>query len=152
MQKRVLFAVAVFIALGVFASAGAADKAADEAVKKEMTALKGEWKLVSRVQNGTETAAETIKNRAITFEDGKYTLRDGKDIVVEATFTIDPSKDPKVFDLTITTSGNMQLGIYKIDGDTLTFCIGGIGDERPTDFTCKEASNRTLTKYKREKK
>lgn len=82
-------------------------------------------------------------------------IRDGEDIFVKATFKIDPSKDPKWFDLTIIdddgSKGISQLGIYKIEDDTVTFCIGG-SDNRPADFTSKKNSGRVLTTYKRVKK
>jgi uncharacterized protein (TIGR03067 family) len=128
----------------------AAEKDADEGVKKELTALKGDWKIASRAENGNETPLETIKDRVITFEDGKYVLRDGNEIIAEATFKINPSKDPKWFDLTF--KGKTQLGIYKIEGDTVRFCIAAVDAERPTDFTSKEGSGRVLTAYKKQKK
>jgi hypothetical protein len=46
----------------------------------------------------------------------------------------------------------MLLGIYELDGDTVKFCFGGPGKERPTEFTTKEGSMRTLSVWKRDKK
>jgi hypothetical protein len=45
-----------------------------------------------------------------------------------------------------------QLGIYELDGDTAKFCFGSPGAERPSDFTTKEGSGRTLSLWRREKK
>ncbi|OWK45475.1 hypothetical protein FRUB_01806 [Fimbriiglobus ruber] len=110
-----------------------------------------------RAEDGTETPAETIKDRVISIEEGKYTLRDGKEIYATVTFKVDPSREPKWINLTITIAdsdfkGKTQPGIYKIDGETLTFCVADIGAERPTEFTAKAGSGRILTTYNRQKK
>ena len=97
-----------------------------------------------------------IKERVITFEEARYTIRDGGKVLVEATFKLDPSKKPKTFDLTITSEGDnkgkTQLGVYKIDGDTLMFCIAPFDGARPTEFASEKGSGRILTTYKRVKK
>jgi uncharacterized protein (TIGR03067 family) len=169
MQTRVLCVLAIFgIAAGIPSRAGEKDQA--EAVKKEMAALKGEWKLVSQIIDGKKTPPETFKkNRVSIFDRGKYTIRDGKAIVAEFAFKIDPSKNPKWFDATTMTNGSpykgqTQYSIYKIEGDTLTLCIARISykienqtltftaDPRPTDFTSKTGSGRVLSSYQRQKK
>jgi uncharacterized protein (TIGR03067 family) len=83
---------------------------ADDAVKKELAVFAGEWKIVSRTHDGTVTPAETIKDRIMTFKEASYTIRDGDEIYVSATVKLDPSKDPKWFDLTITTDDSESKG------------------------------------------
>jgi uncharacterized protein (TIGR03067 family) len=157
MRTRAVTGIVIWcLIVGALTTRAVADDAG-EAVKKEVAALKGDWKILSRIADGKATPAKTIKDRVITFEDGKYTLRDGKEIYASATFKIDPSKDPKWFDLTITTAdseykGKTQLGIYKVNGDRLTFCIADFDAKRPTDFTAKKGSGRILTTYRKQKK
>jgi hypothetical protein len=44
------------------------------------------------------------------------------------------------------------LGIYKLDGDTLTICLEARGNERPTEFATKEGSVANLIVLKRVQK
>ena len=58
-----------------------------------------------------------------------------------ATITIDPSKTPKVLDITTKVDGKESLrrGIYKLDGDTLTYCL-----ERKNTILEEDGSPRKL--------
>jgi uncharacterized protein (TIGR03067 family) len=56
---------------------------------------------------------------------------------LQLTFKIDSTKNPKHLDLTPTKKGATSgwQGIYKIEGDKLTFCRPqATGGERPTEF------------------
>jgi len=75
--------------------------------------------------------------------------------VMKAKFKIDPIKKPKTIDYTVTDGpekGKTVLGIYELDGDTVKFCFSAPDKERPSEFTAKEGSGRTLSLWKRNKK
>jgi uncharacterized protein (TIGR03067 family) len=76
-------------------------------------------------------------------------------LFLKAKFTIEPTKKPKTIDYTMTggpTKGKKQLGIYELAGDKVKFCFAAPGKARPTDFSTKEGSGRTLSVWKRAKK
>lgn len=132
----------------------AADPKAD-AVAKDLDALKGAWQMTSRINDGRETPAAQVKNRVMTFDAEKCVVRNGNKVIWEATYTIDPTTEPKSLDLTTPSAGpdkgKSRLAVYKLDGDSLTICFGAYRDVRPTDFTCKPVSNRLLITYQRAK-
>jgi uncharacterized protein (TIGR03067 family) len=63
-----------------------------------------------------------------------------------ATYKLDPSKNPKEID--ITEKGKTVLGIYAIDGDTLTICVNE--RFRPTEL--RDGPGCTFIVLKREKR
>jgi uncharacterized protein (TIGR03067 family) len=131
-----------------------ADAPAD-AVKEEMALLDGEWAMVSGERDGQAVPEEFVKTGKRSVKDAETSITINDMVVMKAKFTIDPSKKPKTIDYTVTegqAKGAKVLGIYQLDGDTVKFCFGAPDKERPTDFTAKEGSGRTLSSWKRMKK
>jgi uncharacterized protein (TIGR03067 family) len=127
----------------------------DEAIKKEMAQLEGEWSMVSGEIDKQPLPDDLVKNAKRVAKDGATTVTINDQVFMKAKFTVDPTKKPKTIDYMMTdgpTKGKTQLGIYELDGDTVKFCFASPGKERPTDFTTKEGSGRTLSVWKRAKK
>lgn len=126
----------------------------DDTVKEEMAKFEGTWQLTSRIIEGKPMANDKLADQTISVKGEQYIFHVGG-ITAELTFKVDPTKDPKTIDITYTKGtykGRTLQGIYKIEGDTLTMCRAIEPDEkRPTDFTAKEGSGRTLLVCKRKK-
>ena len=78
MSRYALRAWAFVMIAVVVSHARSADDAKDEAVKRFKESLQGKWQMTSRVQDGVPSEAELVKNRTVTFEGDKYTVRDGE--------------------------------------------------------------------------
>ena len=61
-------------------------------------------------------------------------------------YRIDPSKTPREFDFHAgpVNSRADQLGIYAIDGDTLTICLDKSGLKRPTEFKTQPGNTQQI--------
>ena len=143
----------LFVGVGVLL---AADDAKDEAIKKDRKMYEGTWEVVSFEVDGNKADEEDAKKIVVINEaDGKWSIEVEGKVTTRGTSVIDPTKNPKTVDLTVTEGGDkgqMYLGIYELGDDTRKVCLASAGKERPTEFTTKSGSDHILAVFKRVKK
>jgi RNA polymerase sigma-70 factor (ECF subfamily) len=128
------------------------DDQAQEAIKKELALLEGEWSMVSGEIGGQKMPDEMLKTAKRVGKGNETTTTMGGQLFMKATITIDPTKKPKTIDYQMTdgfSKGKTQFGIYEVNGDTVRFCFASPGKDRPPDFTTKAGDDRTLSVWKR---
>jgi uncharacterized protein (TIGR03067 family) len=109
-------------------------------------ALQGRWALVSGERHGKGFSDELLTRVTLEFEDNTLSTKNG-DHVTKAGFKLHSDASPKSIDLDM--DGNIGLGIYKLDGNTLTIVHGEVGDDRPPGFDPKQMPRATLLVLKR---
>jgi len=148
-MKTLPTAFLIGLAAVAISSAWAEDS---EAIKKDKAQLQGEWSMVSGSADGSampDAMRETAKR---VCKGDETTVTVGGQLIMKANFALDPSRKPKTIDYQMIdgpTKGKKQLGIYELAGDTVKFCFGSPGAERPPDFTSKPGDGRTLSEWKR---
>jgi uncharacterized protein (TIGR03067 family) len=123
-----------------------------EAAKKELAKMQGEWSMVSGERDGQEFGKDIVDGAKRMVKGDQVTITVNEQVFLKARITIDPTKKPRTIDYTPTegdNKGQTMKGIYELTGDTAKFCTAQPGAERPTDFTAKEGSGRTLSVWKK---
>ncbi len=134
-----------------WAPARADEKAAktDKDTKTDKDKVQGKWKITEAVLHGRSLPLEravAILGDTVEFKGDKVTLR------TESTFTLDPSKSPKLIDMP-SADGKGFVGVYALDGDKLTLHVTVPGTTaRPTELEFKKGVNTTRLVLERVKK
>ncbi len=146
-------AVAAVIAAGGLLHA---DDAGVKAAGRELAKMEGSWQVLSLVVDGDNLLARDDGKTptVITIKGDTMTTAGQEKKPVEAALKVDPGKEPREIDVTFTAGpnkGDTLKGVYKLEGDALTICHGGLGGDRPTDFESKPGSGKSLVVCKRQK-
>ena len=155
MRVHNLLAGAAILVAGLFAASVSLLGAADgkDSVKGDVKVLEGEWETVNVVQDGLEAGGgfrggiTVIKGE--TFADVLEGAPTGG-----GTVKFDDSKKPPTIDLTYTTGpgkGTKRLGVYAVNGDSLTIALAADRKDRPAKVESKPDSGVTLYEYRRKK-
>jgi uncharacterized protein (TIGR03067 family) len=122
--------------------------------KDDYAQLSGVWSFaLVEVDGVKQPEIPFATNKMILSKDGKYAIVQGRQ-VTRGTLSLDPTKNPKHYDPTITKGKLKGLtfpGIYQLAGDSLTICLPLRDKERPGVFASKPGSGLMLQVFKREK-
>lgn len=123
------------LALAFFCLPVRAEKAAEDEPQTDQDRIQGSWQGVKAEVNGQAAPKEQVEKGRYVFKENKLTIFQGDKIVEESEFTLDPNENPKAIDIVGNNrrvTGVKYFGIYRIEDDVLTLCLGG---ERPKEFS-----------------
>lgn len=116
-------------------------------------AIHGTWELKEYLTGGAQMPIADGTTHEYT-SDGKRILKNTGDSEYDRSFQL-VKDDPKAIDLFRTLPGNPTehyKGIFKVEGDTFTICIGTVGGARPTKYESTDENGAILMTFKRAKK
>jgi uncharacterized protein (TIGR03067 family) len=125
-----------------------------DAVKKELDIIQGQWTVKWIEQDGKKFE---LDERVCVFRGNKCTWHKGapqESKGEQATFEIDPTCAPKIIDYTApAVNGTKKEGIYKIEGDTMVWCLyeGEGAKNRPSEFKTTPGSDCVMIWFTRSK-
>ena len=123
----------------------------EELIKKELAKLQGTWLPVSAEMRGEKYDLEGKTPESFNMVISGNKMSFGKR---DLTFSIDPTTNPKLLDLTHVKDKASIEAIYRLEGDTVTLCYRpgkGAARDRPTAFKTDENSLYEIRVYKRMK-
>ena len=133
MRTSLFVALSIFLLIVVPARA---DKPKDAEIKKDVEKFQGKWTVASIEENGKLEPADEVAKFEVTVKDAQFTIKIKDVATKELTIKLDPAQKPAAIDLVPKDDKEKTvLGIYKLDGDTLTICGTDEKKERPTEFT-----------------
>ena len=116
----------------------------------------GEWVVESAMTAGKARPQAGDPLKYVFTADGKWIVYRGERKLTgdQRGYVTDAKKDPPTIDLTIDVADQetrKTLGIFKVEGDTLTLCIGRINGDRPKNYEATPEAPATLYVFKRVK-
>jgi uncharacterized protein (TIGR03067 family) len=124
----------------------------EKASRQELQRLQGTWKFESLEEDGMKVAADELKERTLFVGGNVFLVRRGHTVVQAGGLQVDPSKTPRTVNAMVRLGqhkGEVMLGIYALDGDTLRLCIDVEGQDRPREFKSSAGSKRLIAVCKR---
>jgi uncharacterized protein (TIGR03067 family) len=122
--------------------AAAPDAPGAPGAAKDKAALQGTWQVVKEEMRGGAAPGD-VRDHRMVFSGDEFKLVEGDKVLIRGTFTLDPSKSPRVMEMKITEGAGPDPeapahGIYELKGGELKWCAAEPGsDDRPQKFDTK---------------
>jgi len=113
--------------------------------------LEGEWAFQSLEVDGLKMAAAVLGSSKLLIDGDRFRM-ESSEATYDGVFGIDVEADPPLIDIEFVEgpeAGNWSYGIYRLDGDDLTFCLGLTGAPRPTRFATASNTGHALERLRR---
>ena len=121
-------------------------------MQHDLEHLQGRWQVVALEVDGREVSSDSFVDTRIIV-DGDNFATVGMGAPYSGKISVDQTSRPKKFDVNFSNgphAGKASLGLYRLEQDQWTICIGFAGYERPVDFRTSPHSGHALETLRRE--
>lgn len=108
--------------------------------------MEGTWAFRSLEVDGQTMPAAMLSHSRLLIDGDRFRM-ESPEGNYEGIFTIDVERDPQRIDIDFVEgpeAGNRCEGLFALDGDQLTFCLGLVGSSRPEGFATSAGSGHAL--------
>src|SRR5262245_46393204 len=108
--------------------------------------MEGTWTFRSLEIDGQPVPRAMISNSLVLIDGDRFRM-ESPEANYEGMFTIDVEAEPPKIDIDFIEgpeAGNRCEGLFQLDGDQLTFCLGLVGSVRPQRFATRQGSGHAL--------
>jgi uncharacterized protein (TIGR03067 family) len=116
-----------------------------------LRALEGEWAFEALQVDGRDVPRALIATSRLLLDGDRFRM-DSPAATYDGRFTIDTSTSPMQIDIAFVEgpeAGHGSYGLFALDGDRLTICLGLVGATRPTTFASRPGSGHALERLRR---
>ena len=120
---------------------------------QQLRLLEGEWHFAALQMDGMDVPASVLTQSRLLLDGDRFRM-ESPEANYDGVFTIDIGEEPARIDLEFVEgpeAGNWSYGIFELDGDRLTICLGLTGASRPVAFSTRPGSGHALERLRRAK-
>ena len=121
-------------------------------MQPDLEKLQGRWQIVTLEMDGRAVPSGIFADAKIIIEGNNFATA-GMGASYSGKISLDQTSHPKKFDVNFSDgphAGKASLGLYILEQDQWTLCIGLAGYERPVDFRTSPQSGHALETLRRE--
>lgn len=111
-------------------------------MREDLNLLQGSWTVTNLEVEGQKMPEAMLSNARVVIKGTRFTST-GMGAVYKGKLELDTSTNPPQLNMKFDAGpekGNTNLGIYKLNGDTLKICLATRGDTRPSRFASTPGS------------
>jgi uncharacterized protein (TIGR03067 family) len=118
---------------------------------QQLRLLEGEWHVVGLQVDGTDMPPAVLAQSRLLIDGDRFRM-ESPEANYDGALTIDVAEQPARIDIAFVEgpeAGNTSLGIFELDGDRLTICLGLVGATRPAGYSTRPGTGHALERLRR---